>query len=101
VEEVQSFSCAENIKIEYLKYFVVYKNDFNSIQWTRGYTGLLQWNHPGFDTDKCRKALFLSSSSSSSDDSLRTFFSFFFLNIACFLLAKNTRKYLITGILLT
>jgi hypothetical protein len=41
-----------------LKYYVLYKNKRNLIQWKSGCTGLLQWYSQGFDTDMCRKALF-------------------------------------------
>jgi hypothetical protein len=49
-EEYSQFTC--------LKYYVLYKNKHNLIQWTSGCTGLLQWYSRGFDTYMCRKALF-------------------------------------------
>jgi hypothetical protein len=59
VEEVQNVTRAENIQFKYLKYLVLYKKYRNSIQWTSGYTGLLRWTTPGFDTEKFCKALIL------------------------------------------
>jgi hypothetical protein len=44
--------------VQILKIFRPHTNIGNSIQWTSGLTGLLQWDSHGFDTDKCPKALF-------------------------------------------
>jgi hypothetical protein len=65
-------------------------NKDNLIQWTSGYTGLLQWNSRGFDTDKCRRAFFHLTSSSPLLSMLKIFIFFFF--IAHFLLVENTYK---------
>jgi hypothetical protein len=37
-----------------LNYLILYKNDCKSIQWTSGCTGLVKWNSPGLDLDKCQ-----------------------------------------------
>jgi hypothetical protein len=37
---------------------VLYKNYRNSIQWTSGYTGLLLWSHPGFDSSSDQSSIY-------------------------------------------
>jgi hypothetical protein len=44
--------------VQILKIVSPHTNKGNSIQWTSGLAGLLQWDRHGFDTDKYRKALF-------------------------------------------
>jgi hypothetical protein len=50
-------SVKTNYLVYKLKIFVLHNNKGNLIQWTSGYTGLVQGNSRGFDTDMCRKAL--------------------------------------------
>jgi hypothetical protein len=64
--------------VEILKIFILHTNKGNSIQWTSGFTGLLQWDSHGSNTDKCRKSFLLYSSSSPYCSNLKIFIYFYF-----------------------
>jgi hypothetical protein len=69
-------------------------NKCNLILRNSGYTGMLRWNCPGFDSAWCRSLIFLEASFFFFQHCKDIFIYFYFLNIfftVCFLLVINVR----------
>jgi hypothetical protein len=64
----------------------------NSIPWASGYTGLVWWSTPGFESAWCRSLIYLEAFFFFLQYS-RDIHLFLFFYTACFLLVKNTRQF--------